>query len=465
MRFLLSFLIFLFTVFIVNAQYDFNNVNLLSVWKNPAEPNTTAAGNSYSGVWGWHDTVKNKNYAIIGSSTGTYFIDVTDPYNPVQRDFVAGASGPCTWRELKSYSHYAYIVSDVCTPNTFQIIDMQYLPDSVHVVKNDANLFSRAHAIYIDNNKLYVSSAKDGIFGSTPALFASFSLADPESPQLIRNANQDFSNITYVHDMFARNDTIFASAANQGLYEIIYYNNQFQIIGILSQYPNAKYNHSSWLTDDSRHLVMCEETKKTTVKIVDVSDPSNLFITGSFISDPDTGAIHHNPFVVGNNKAVVACYKNGVQIFDFTNPSNPVKTGFFDTYPQNGNDYSGYEYQGCWGAYPYLPGGIILASDMENGLFILDGSHALGISKKEEKDYGFTIYPNPARESTELINNVPQNAPFSYKIMDICGRLVLSKAGITNNKEIIDLSIFNSGAYFLEVRIENKIEILKLIKQ
>ena len=144
---ILSYLL-LFTLTFVNAQiYDSYNVALLANWKNTNEPTNTAAGNSYSGVWGWHDAVKNKEYAILGAATGTYFIDVTDPYNPVQKGYLAGISGPCTWREIKTYSHYVYIASDVCTPNAFQIVDLQYLPDSIHIVMNDASLFARAHCL------------------------------------------------------------------------------------------------------------------------------------------------------------------------------------------------------------------------------------------------------------------------------------------------------------------------------
>ena len=40
---------------------------------------------------------------------------------------------------------------------------------------------------------------------------------------------------------------------------------------------------------------------------------------------------------------------------------------FFDTYPASG----GAEFRGAWSVYPYLPSGIILVSDISNGLFVL----------------------------------------------------------------------------------------------
>ena len=49
-----------------------------------------------------------------------------------------------------------------------------------------------------------------------------------------------------------------------------------------------------------------------------------------------------------------------------------MEVGNYDTYPILG-DYSGFS--GCWGAYPFLPSGLILASDIGNGLFVLEPTY------------------------------------------------------------------------------------------
>ena len=90
----------------------------------------------YSAVWGYK-APDGREYAIIGSYDGTQFVDVTDVTNIIEVGFVPSTnpgSSSNLWREMKTYSHYAYIVSEV-TNSGIQIVDLQYLPDSVHYVK------------------------------------------------------------------------------------------------------------------------------------------------------------------------------------------------------------------------------------------------------------------------------------------------------------------------------------------
>ena len=205
-----AFFICAFTFEFSAQTYPSLNFTLLS----KMDPNGDLTGNDnrkYSGCWGWVQTSKSKEYAIIGSSAKTYFVDVTNPFAPVICDSVNNKHAGCTWRELKTYQNYCYIVSDDGAPNTFQIIDMKYLPDSVHVVKDDNLLFERGHTCWVDGNKLYVGGVTTT---STSANMQVFSLATPSVPVLLRTLSQDIPSISYVHDMFVRNDTVFAFCGN-----------------------------------------------------------------------------------------------------------------------------------------------------------------------------------------------------------------------------------------------------------
>lgn len=84
----------------------------------------------YSAVWGY-TAPDGSEYAILGCNAGTSFIDISDTNNIREVDYVAALHSCC--REMKTYSHYAYIVGDQ-TPNGVQIVDLQYLPDSVSLV-------------------------------------------------------------------------------------------------------------------------------------------------------------------------------------------------------------------------------------------------------------------------------------------------------------------------------------------
>ncbi|HIL66964.1 MAG TPA: T9SS type A sorting domain-containing protein, partial [Flavobacteriales bacterium] len=81
----------------------------------------------------------------------------------------------------------------------------------------------------------------------------------------------------------------------------------------------------------------------------------------------DANSIAHN-LIIRDNFVYVSYYHDGLQIFDITDPNNPIKAGYYDTYlPDNHNGFAG-----NWGVDPLLPSGIILASDVQSGLFVLE---------------------------------------------------------------------------------------------
>src|SRR5690242_16329290 len=125
------FLVFLTQVLLAQTPaYQHYNIDLLAVISPNHDTLKKPGENQYSGCWGWYQASKNKEYAISGTSNGTYFIDVTIPTTPSVCAFVPGKPNG-TWREMKTYKNYCYIVSDDAQPNKFTIVDMQYLPDSV----------------------------------------------------------------------------------------------------------------------------------------------------------------------------------------------------------------------------------------------------------------------------------------------------------------------------------------------
>ena len=174
----------------------------------------------------------------------------------------------------------------------------------------------------------------------------------------------------YTHDLYVRGDTAYMNNGPAGLAIVDFTTANSPVnLGILSAYPQQGYNHSCWLTDDGNSLVMLDETRNISCKIVDVSNLGNINIASMFRSAllfPDTGSIAHNPLIAGDY-AVISYYHEGVQIWDISNPAAPVHVAGYDTYPNNTN-YNGWF--GTWGVYPFLPSGTIVASDVLNGLFV-----------------------------------------------------------------------------------------------
>jgi choice-of-anchor B domain-containing protein len=468
------FFLFFSTLYLsVNAQYAHNNIDLVGHWYNPAQVAEPVYGIKYNSVWGWMNPKNNVEYAILGSGSGTYIIDLSAPSNPKEAAFVPGKRNKCIWREYKTYKNYLYAISDDASPNSFQIIDLSYLPDSVHVVYDGSSLFERAHTLLIDGQELYCGSVKQSTGGQVYSM-AVYSLANPEKPVFLRALDSDAPSITAVHDMLVRNDTVYASCGNDGLFIYLYDKVANKFIGInsIEFYPGKGYNHSSALTPDGRTLVFCDEVPRDLpVKIANISDLHNISIDTVFRSA--NGPTPHNPYMKGKNHVVIAYYQDGLQIFDIRNHKFPVKTGYFDTDTIDGpdNDYNptGTPYHGNWGAYVDLPSQLLLASDMQNGLYVLNAEKALGIDTRTSDGLSdVLIYPNPSNNVVSVQFNLPKATVLTFEVLDMAGRKLFTTtdhkpSGLITAR--IPLESVESGMYLIRISGEGVSHSSKFIKE
>ncbi|MEM0997720.1 MAG: choice-of-anchor B family protein [Bacteroidota bacterium] len=339
-------------------------MTLASNWDDNSLPSSSGA--TYNDIWGWAGG--GREYAIMGSLGGTHFIDVTDPTNPQPVAFEAGGSSSSIWRDYKTYGNYLYAVSDQGLGSSLQIFDLSGLPTSVSKVYDSQAFFTTAHNIFIDEESghLYVAGTTINPSGVIILDVAS----NPANPTLAAN----FTLGAYVHDVFVRNDTCYAFMGTQG-WGVFDFSNLLnpQILNFIlpNTYPEAGYAHSGWASDDFNTLYWCDETHDTGVHVGDISDPTSISFLPTFrstlLGPTHTNSLPHNCFVKGN-LLYVSYYHDGVQVWDISNPTAPVRAAYYDTDITNTN-YSGM--RGSWGVYPYLPSGTIIASDVRNGLFVL----------------------------------------------------------------------------------------------
>lgn len=467
----LNILLFCLSLTIKSQTYPSLNVNLLS-HLDPEKDATDSDGRKYSGCWGWHQPSKNKEYALVGTSSKTYFIDVTNPSSPIICDSVKAIRNGCTWRELKTYQNYCYIVSDD-SPSSFQIVDLQYLPDSVHLVYNDTTYFERAHTVFVDKDKLYCGGVTR--HGAATESMWVFSLATPSVPVLVRKLAQDIPSIGYVHDMFVLNDTIYASCGGQGFFVVkLNSTNTFSLISSFTGYPYSGYNHSSWITNDRKTMVFADEVPTgLPAKVIDVSNITSIDLVDTIRSH--FGATAHNPYIVGNKWCWLSTYQDGIYLYDISTPSNSVVYGFFDTHPQHGvnDNFTTNAYRGNWGAYPYLPSKIIIACDMQNGIFILEGdatykNSIVGVNEHSLNNSNFSVYPNPSSSQITLYIANQQNEKIEYTITDMFGKTVQENS-ITSNAPIfnqtINVTSLSSGCYYVTLKGKKLNETKKIIIQ
>ena len=329
-------------VFSVAAGAQSANVNLL----------TNVDSYSYhSDIWGY-TSPGGTEIAIIGTGNGTSFVDVTNTAAPSEVLFVPG--GTSTWRDMKTYGAYAYIVDDEAGDGLV-IVDMTN-PASPSHVASLTNTFFFAHNVYIDEAAGLLIACGDG--NSTYIMDVA---ANQTNPPLIATLNG-----VYLHDVYARDGVLYGCAIFDGTlntYDI----SSLPSISLLDTIATDNtFCHNVWLSDDGNYAFATDEVSGGHITVVDVSDPSNMVRVGGYEHPTDTSVIIHNVTVEGNY-AYVAWYKNGLEVIDIAYPAFPSRVGYYDTFPGGGSGYDGQ-----WGVYPFAQSGNVYCSDMSTGLYVFD---------------------------------------------------------------------------------------------
>lgn len=101
--------------------YPCENVDLLAFM-----PLSTIGGGSGNDIWGWTDPLTGKEYALMGRSSGTSFVDISDPVNPVYIGNLPTHTSNSSWRDIKVYANYAFVVSEA-SGHGMQVFDLTRL--------------------------------------------------------------------------------------------------------------------------------------------------------------------------------------------------------------------------------------------------------------------------------------------------------------------------------------------------
>ncbi len=314
-------------------------------------PNVTLIANvndypavGYSSCWGY--TAPNgREYALLGVRSGTSIIDITNNSNVVEVAFIPGPTS--TWRELKTCQQFAYVVNE--TGGGMHIIDLSDLPNSATLAATYTG-FTTAHTLYIDepNSMLYAE-------GTSSAPVRAISLADPLNPVQVSTFGLE------CHDMYARDNMVYVAEGNSRSIGIFDLNIPSSPVFVARfQIPSAGYVHNVWLSDDGNYVMTTEETTGKTVKIWDIQNLSNVTMVDQYLGPSN---LAHNVLIKGNF-AYIAHYADGLRIVDISDPTNIFEAGFYDTHPGTGG------FNGAWGAFPFFPSGKILISDIQSGLWV-----------------------------------------------------------------------------------------------
>jgi len=318
-----------------------------------------------SDIWGYA-APDGTEYALVGVANGTSIVSLANPSDPTEVGFIQGAQS--TWRDIKTYGNFAFVTTDQGSDGLL-IIDMTNLPSSFDSYFWKPQLLNGAletcHNIYIDEDGwMYLAGCN--LNNGAVMIFDVFT--DSYNPVFVNNIQG-----SYAHDVFAKGNNMYSSNLTNGLQIFDIANKvDIQLEGV--QTTPFNFTHNAWSTDDNNFVFTTDELANAPVGSYDVSNLNDIKEMDQFrpTNTLGEGVIPHNVHV-WNNYVIVSYYSDGCIVLDATHPDNLIEVGNFDTFIPTSTGFSG-----AWGAYPYLPSGLILISDIESGLFVLQPNYVQG---------------------------------------------------------------------------------------
>jgi choice-of-anchor B domain-containing protein len=386
------------------GTFPCNKVDLAAFLPITDIDGTTAAGITANDIWGWTDPQTDKEYALIGLSNGVAFVDVTNPTAPVYLGNLPshGDDGGRLWRSVKVYRNHLFVVSEI-TNHGMQVFDLTQLrnvtsPPATFAETAHYNNVSRTHTIAIDEETGYAYLAGSRpTAGRTPGVDTCNDLTTNGSGQTIGRG---------LHVVDIRNPAapVFAGCVDDDGYthetqcviyrgpdaqyqgrEVCFSSNEdtLTIVDVTNKsaphqisrtgYAGRGYTHQGWLTGDQARFLLDDELDeqnftlpKNRTFVWNVSDLDAPFVQSIF--QGSTQSIDHNLYVRSLH-AFESNYRSGLRVIDVRNAAsaNLSEVAFFDVYPVDDAAL----FNGTWANYPFFASGTVIASGIEQGLFVL----------------------------------------------------------------------------------------------
>ncbi|MFM9986686.1 MAG: choice-of-anchor B family protein [Flavobacteriales bacterium] len=362
------------------GTYPCQNVDLLAFVPLSEMGN----GANTNDIWGWVSPATGKEYALVGCSNGTAFLDISNPVEPVYIGILPTHTQTSLWRDIEVYNNYCFAVSEA-NNHGLQVFDLMELDGVTNPpVEFDESAFygefGHCHTLTIDVQSGFCYCNGTGTYNGGLHIV---NIQDPLNPTLAGGFDID----GYTHDSFAwtydgpdpdyaGHELVFACNEDELTIVDCTDKTDCQLIQSYS-YDNVGYIHQGWITKDKSHFLIDDEldeqelgndgiTTGTRTHIFDVTDLDNSDYQGFFEST--SPSIDHNLYVL-DQFVYESNYRSGVRVLDAVKVDDGLlkQVGFFDLYPANDNA----QFSGTWSNYPYLPSGVNLATHMYEGFYIL----------------------------------------------------------------------------------------------
>ena len=375
------------------AGFDCEQMNLMSF--TPIRDIGGGRGINLNDIWGWTDPETGTEYALVGRTDGTAFVDISDPQHPVYVGELpmTDSSNVTAWRDVKVYKNHAFVVADNAGEHGMQIFDLTRLrdvsPDEAPVTFDEDARYDQinsAHNVVVnpETGYAFIVGASGGGRTCGGGLHM-VNIDDPLQPTFagcFADESTGRKGTGYSHDAqcvvyhgpdgehegqeicFGANETALSIA------DVTDKENPKAVA--VAEYPGVAYTHQGWITPDHRYFYLNDEldelsgkTEQTRTLIWDITDLDDPQLVKEYTFGPTS--TDHNLYIKGN-RMYQSNYKSGLRVHDISNPTEPVEVAYFDTSPAGDNEAG---FAGTWSNYPYFESGVIAVSSIGEGLFLL----------------------------------------------------------------------------------------------
>ena len=402
------------------GPYPCNNVDLVSL-RSVAQ---LGSNTSVADLWAWTDPLTGKEYAVVGTRTGTAFVDLSVPTVPVVTGFLPTHIGTGSlWRDVDVAGNWCYVGSEIAG-HGLQVFDLTRLrnvtsPPETFTEDGWTGIVGNSHTIFADKQHPYVYAV--GATSVNNGGLTVFDVSVPTSPTLVGTYTQD----GYIHENMV---ITYNGPDTEHVGRQISFNfhtgspDRITIVDVTDKsdmeristvtYSGGSLCHQGWVTEDHRYLLMDDEGDETgfghatRTRIFNIENLDTALFVGFF--DGPNPSYDHNLYV---HKGLVfeSNYTSGLHILDATNVAagSLSMSAYFDTYTSN----NGTSYNGAWGNYPFLASGLVLVSDIQSGLFVLRPRSSLRVKMMLEGP--FDQMSGLMRDSLRVKGLLPAVEPYT----------------------------------------------------
>jgi choice-of-anchor B domain-containing protein len=305
-----------------------------------------SGGFDYNDVLGYRSS-SGTEVALLGTWSGTSFLDTTDPFHPNEIAFITHSSS--LWSDMAVWKDYVYVVTDQSAGGGLQIIDVSNL-SNIHVVGSYTG-FNTCHTLFVDATKGHIYCC------GTDVGLVILDLANPAAPSLITTYTNQ-----YVHEITVQNGLAHFAEIYNGVLREVDVSSLPTLTTLDTITTPANFTHSSTVDEADALVGVTDEVAGAKFALYDVSDPTNVKLRSTFTENP--AGIFHN-VVQSNGMIQLSAYAEGYVALDVTDPDHPIRVGSYDTWPGSTGAFNG-----AWGVYQQ-PSGTIYISNIEDGLWVL----------------------------------------------------------------------------------------------